>query len=75
MLAYEPGETISPSSVPVHEVLQWKKRLKKLYRAIELTPVYVCDTESAQYKLCGNIDSELAIDAETGELLDMESLN
>lgn len=46
-----------------------------LYRKIELTPVYVYDKESEQYKLCAKVDSELAIDAETGELLDMGSLN
>lgn len=62
-------EKAVPAEITIEEAFE------KLYRAIELTPVYVYDKESEQYKLCGKVDSELAIDAETGELLNMESLN
>lgn len=45
-----------------------------LYKYIEVTPVYVYNQATEEYILCGKIDSELAVDAVTGEVVEMESL-
>ena len=41
---------------------------------ITLDPVYVYDTELKKYILCGLIDSEQAVDAVTGEILELRDL-
>ncbi len=47
----------------------------RLYKHIEISPIYVYDKINEEYILCGKIDSALAIDAMTGDLVEMEALN
>ncbi|MFD1206308.1 hypothetical protein ACFQ38_14520 [Sporosarcina contaminans] len=47
---------------------------EKMVPSITLDPVYVYDTESKKYILCGLIDSEQAVDAVTGEILELRDL-
>lgn len=47
----------------------------RLYKHIEISPIYVYDKINEEYILCGKIDSALAIDAVTGDLVEMEALN
>lgn len=47
---------------------------EKMVPYITLDPVYVYDRDLKKYVLCGLIDSEQAVDAVTGEILDLRDL-
>ncbi|MGN7387935.1 hypothetical protein [Sporosarcina sp. SAFN-015] len=47
---------------------------EKMVPYITLDPVYVYDAELKKYILCGLLDSELAIDAVTGEVVELRDL-
>lgn len=51
-----------------------EKAFEKMIPYITLDPVYVYDTGSKKYILCGLLDSELAVDAVTGEVVELRDL-
>lgn len=55
--------------------LNTEEAFEMLYSYVEMTPVYIYDKQSDSYVLCGKIDCEYAVDAQTGELMAFDDLN
>ncbi|MFC2949020.1 hypothetical protein [Virgibacillus sediminis] len=54
--------------------LSTEEAFETLKNHIKVTPVYVYDADHSSYILCGKIDSEYGVDAQTGELVALNEL-